>query len=123
MNFSETFFRYLAFKNPNFTFANFDFEKDPQRLEWIHNVLDATDPDLSRLQKRGSKLLMYFGWADPALNAQMGVDYYESVTKQMGATTPEFFRRASESGSSDRSCLWHGQSTSPSWSWSDRVAR
>jgi feruloyl esterase len=35
---------------------------------------------------------MYYGWADPALNAQMGVDYYESVLKQMGAATPEFFR-------------------------------
>ena len=92
MNFSESFFRYLAFKNPNFKFADFDFEKDPQRLEWIHSVMDATDPDLSRLQKRGSKLLMYFGWADPALNAQMGVEYYESVQQKMGAGTPNFFR-------------------------------
>lgn len=92
--FAETFFRYLAFpqKNPNYTLANFDFEKDPTRLEWIHNVLDATDPDLSRLQKRNGKLLMYFGWADPALNAQMGVDYYESVRQKMGAGTTNFFR-------------------------------
>ncbi|MFN7927030.1 MAG: tannase/feruloyl esterase family alpha/beta hydrolase [Blastocatellia bacterium] len=92
LNFSETFFRYLAFKNPNFKFADFDFSKDPQRLEWIHNVLDATDPDLSRLQKRGGKVLMYFGWSDPALNAQMGVDYYESVLQKMGAGTKDFFR-------------------------------
>ncbi len=92
VNFSETFFRYLAFKNPNFKFADFDFEKDPARLEWIHNVLDATDPDLSQLQKRSGKLLMYFGWADPALNAQMGVDYYESVLQKMGAGTTNFFR-------------------------------
>ncbi len=92
VNFSESFFRYLAFKNPNFKFADFDFDKDPQRLEWIHNVLDATDPDLSQLQKRGGKVLMYFGWADPALNAQMGVDYYESVVQKMGAGTPNFFR-------------------------------
>ncbi len=90
--FSETFFRHMAFKNPNFKFADFDFDKDPQRLEWIHNVLDATDPDLSQFQKRSGKLLMYFGWADPALNAQMGVDYYESVLEKMGAGTPNFFR-------------------------------
>lgn len=92
MNFSESFFRYLAFKNPNFKFSDFDFDKDPQRLEWIHNVLDATDPDLTRLEKRGGKVLMYYGWADPALNAQMGVDYYESVRQKMGAGTPNFFR-------------------------------
>jgi feruloyl esterase len=63
-----------------------------KRLEWIHGVLDATDADLSNFRKRGGRLLMYYGWADPALNAQMGVDYYESVLKQMGATTREFFR-------------------------------
>lgn len=94
VSFSETFFRYLAFpqKNPNYTLANFDFEKDPPRLEWIHNVLDATDPNLTRFKQRSGKLLMYFGWADPALNAQMGVDYYESVLQKMGADTKSFFR-------------------------------
>jgi feruloyl esterase len=35
---------------------------------------------------------MTFGWADQALNAQMGIDYYESVLKRMGPATPEFFR-------------------------------
>ena len=44
------------------------------------------------MQRRGGKVLMYFGWADPALNAQMGVDYYESVLEKMGAGTPNFFR-------------------------------
>jgi feruloyl esterase len=91
-NFSESFFRYLAFKNPNFKFTDFDFDKDPARLEWIRNVLDATDPDLTRLQKRGGKVLMYYGWADPALNARMGVEYYESVQKQLGAGVTDFFR-------------------------------
>jgi feruloyl esterase len=92
--FGETFFRYLAFpeKNPKYELTSFDFEKDVKRLEWIHTALDATDPDLSSFKKRGGRLLMYFGWADPALNAQMGVDYYESVLKQMGAMTTDFFR-------------------------------
>jgi hypothetical protein len=94
VNFSETFFRYVAFpeKNPKYELASFDFDRDVPRLEWIHSVLDATDTELSGFKKRGGKLLMYYGWADPALNAQMGVEYYESVLKQMGATTPEFFR-------------------------------
>ena len=94
VNFSENFFRYLAFpeKNPKYELSSFNFEQDVKKLAWIHGVLDATDTDLSSFKKRGGKLLMYFGWADPALNAQMGVDYYESVTAKMGATTPEFFR-------------------------------
>ncbi|MGH9835872.1 MAG: tannase/feruloyl esterase family alpha/beta hydrolase, partial [Blastocatellia bacterium] len=94
VNFSQSFFRYMAFpeKNPQYDLASFDFEKDPARLEWIHNVLDATDPDLSRFKERGGKLLMYYGWADQALNAQMGVDYYESALSRMGGATTNFFR-------------------------------
>ena len=92
--FAETFLRYLAFpeKNPKYELASFDFEKDTQRLEWIQRVLDATDPDLERFKGRGGKLFMYFGWSDQSLNAQMGVDYYESVLERMGPATKEFFR-------------------------------
>jgi feruloyl esterase len=35
---------------------------------------------------------MYFGWADPALNPLMGVEYYEQVAQRMGARTNGFFR-------------------------------
>lgn len=92
--FGESFFRYMAFpqKNPSFELSQFQFDRDPARLDWIHNTLDATDPDLTPLKERGSKLIMYYGWADQALNAQMGVDYYESVQRKMGATTTDFFR-------------------------------
>ena len=94
VKFAQTFFRYLAFpeKNPMYQLSSFDFEKDTQRLEWITTVLDATDTDLVRFKERGGKLLMYFGWSDQSLNAQMGVDYYESVLARMGPATKEFFR-------------------------------
>ena len=70
----------------------FELEKIAPRLEWIHNILDATDPDLTAFRDRKGKMLMYFGWADQSLNAQMGVDYYESVLQKMGSNTPDFFR-------------------------------
>lgn len=94
VGFGESFFRYLAFpeKNAKYELTSFDFDQDVKKLEWIHGVLDATDADLNSFKKRGGKLLMYYGWSDPALNAQMGVEYYESVLAKMGATTPEFFR-------------------------------
>jgi len=93
-SFGETFFRYMAFpeKNPNYDITTFNFNKDPQRMDAIRAVLDATDPDLSAFQTRGGRLLMYFGWADPALNARMGVEYYESVLARMGEGTRNFFR-------------------------------
>jgi feruloyl esterase len=91
---AESFLRYMAFpeKNAEYRISDFNVSKDPARMQWLHTVLDATDTDLSRFRGRGGKLLMTFGWADPALNAQMGVDYYESVVKRMGTATPGFFR-------------------------------
>jgi feruloyl esterase len=92
--FAETFFRFFAFpkKDPNLTLKQVNLARDAPLLSWIRQVLDATDPDLSRFRARGGKLLMYFGWADPALNPRMGVEYYESVMQKMGPATREFFR-------------------------------
>ena len=94
VQFAESFYRYMAFpeKNPDYKLSDFDFEKDPARLQWIHEVLDATNPDLSGLKARHGKLIMWFGWADEALNALSGIDYYESVLARMGPSTPDFFR-------------------------------
>ncbi len=94
VNFAESFFRYMGFseKDPTWEITRFQFDRDPARLEWISGVLNATDPDLSRFRARGGRIVMYYGWADPALNALMGVEYYEQVARRMGASTTEFFR-------------------------------
>jgi feruloyl esterase len=93
-NFGETFFRYLAFPqtDPKYELAAVDFDKDPGRLRWISSVLDAVDPDLTRFRDRGGKILMYYGWAEPALNPLFGVEYYDKVSSLLGASTPDFFR-------------------------------
>ena len=93
MFFGEGFFRYLAppKPDPNYDILSFDLEKDLPKLDTIHQILDATDTDLSKFRDRGGRLFMYFGWADPALNPNMGIDYYESVTKRMGPATTDFF--------------------------------
>jgi hypothetical protein len=92
--FTETFLRYMAFEraNPDFDMFTFDFEEDPARMEWVRPILDATDPNLGRFRDRGGKMLMYFGWADPAANPLMGIEYYERVLEEMGPAVPEFFR-------------------------------
>src|SRR6185436_19418805 len=73
-------------------FGRFDIDKDPAKMEEISLILDATDPDLSAFRRHGGKMLMYYGWADPQLNARMGVEYYERVVENMGASTSDFFR-------------------------------
>src|SRR5215471_1848894 len=94
MFFGEGFFRYIAFPkpDPNYDIYTFDIDKDLPKLEAIHQILDATDTDLTRFRNHGGRIFMYFGWADPALNPMMGVEYYEGVTRRMGPATTDFFR-------------------------------
>ena len=90
--FAEGFFRYFTDqKNPKLELASLDLGQPPD-LEYIRRVLNATDTDLSQFRDRGGKLLMWFGWADPALNPVMGIEYYEAVAKAMGPKTTDFFR-------------------------------
>jgi Tannase and feruloyl esterase len=93
-NFAESFFRYLAFPkpDPNYDFKSFNLETDLPRLQAISDILDAKNPDLTRFKTRGGKIVMYFGWADTALNPLMGVDYYEKVSARFGPSTTDFFR-------------------------------
>jgi hypothetical protein len=92
--FGGSFLRYIAFSRPDpeFDFSHFNFDTDLEKLTPAARLMDATDPDLSRFQAHGGKIVMYFGWADPALTPFMGVDYYEQVEEQMGVSALNFFR-------------------------------
>ena len=94
INFGETFFKYMAFgkPNPSYDWLTFNVDADLDKIQWARTVLDATDPDLSRFKARGGRIVGYFGWADPALNPMMGVNYYESVMKTVGPSTTDFYR-------------------------------
>lgn len=46
----------------------------------MSEILDATDPDLSRyMHRHGGKLLLYHGWADPERPGRPVIDYYRNV--------------------------------------------
>ena len=47
-------------------------------------ILSPLDADLRPYKNRGGKLLMYHGWADPAISAYGTIDYYERMTKSVG---------------------------------------
>ncbi len=92
-NLATSFFRFMAFpeRNPP-DISKLDFEKDVPRMEPIHTILDATDSDMTRFQKRGGKIVMFHWWADAPLNPLMGLEYYEKVTETMGESTKDFYR-------------------------------
>ncbi len=92
--YAESALRYMTFPRPvpEYQLAWFDLARDAARLDWLGKLVSATETDLSRFRDRGGKILMYFGWADPALNPLMGVEYYEAVLGRMGASVRDFFR-------------------------------
>jgi feruloyl esterase len=84
---AEDSLRYLAFPDDpgdRYDVSSFDFDLDPPRVRFMGALYDATDPDLAPFKARGGKLLMYQGWADPAVTPQRTVEYHAAVEKAMG---------------------------------------
>jgi feruloyl esterase len=57
-------------------------------------IYDATDPDLTAFRNAGGKLILWHGWADPAISPYGTIAYYNAVTQRMGgaAATQRFAR-------------------------------
>jgi len=88
------FFRYFLFHDPNWDWRTIDWDRDLAYAEQKLPFMSAVERDLSAFRKRGGKLLMYTGWADPVVPPQDTVAYYDAVAKAMGGLerTREFFR-------------------------------
>jgi hypothetical protein len=93
-NLGEGTIQYLAHKPPapDYDYKTFDFDKDIHMLDDWSKQADAKNPDLGKFRKRGGKLIMTYGWADPILQPMAGVNYYEQAVAKNGPDTPEFFR-------------------------------
>lgn len=76
--------KYMVFENPDWDFRTFDYDRDVKLAEAkLGPTLDAFDPDLTRLERRGAKLLLYHGWNDPSISPLNTIDYYERVVSFM----------------------------------------
>ncbi len=94
--YGDTFLRNMALlptRGTDLDWREFDIAGRYGEIGMIRDILDATDPDLSAFKQRGGKMITYFGWADPALNPMMGVNYYEDVRETMGIEETEDFYR------------------------------
>jgi hypothetical protein len=97
---ANRFYRHI-FDNPQWNIRMFDFDKSVTFTEnklisgaSLKSIMNATNPDLSRLRKRGSKVLMYIGWGDPTQSPLEGIVYYNKVAHEMGGVekSQDFFR-------------------------------
>lgn len=93
-NLAENTVRYLMLTppQPEYDYMNFDFENDVKLLEPWGAVVNAKNPDLSKFNKRGGKMIMTYGWADQILQPEQGIEYYEAALQKNGARTPDFLR-------------------------------
>ena len=77
--FGTQIFKYLVFNNPDWDYSTYDFSHFAEDTRMAASFLNATNPDLGGLKARKGKLIIWHGWADPALPAQATADYYRQV--------------------------------------------
>ena len=79
-------FKFIVFSNPDWDWRTFDLERDLAAATTAGGgVLAGVNPDLTAFARRGGKLLMYHGWADPSIAPQASVNFYD---RAMAATKP-----------------------------------
>lgn len=72
--------------DPKLSTLNFDFERDPARMQAFHAVYDtADDVLLAGWRQRGGKLMFFHGMADPIFSPLELVDYQQRLHTTHGA--------------------------------------
>ena len=78
--FSTQFFKFFVFEDPAYDVLTFNFDSDQAFTDAsTSRVINAIDPNLRPLKRRGGKIILWHGWNDPAIPAENTIDYYESV--------------------------------------------
>src|SRR3954469_5858931 len=81
-------YRYVVFKDANWDWKTFDFDKDAARGDRPENVImNATNPDMKAFFSHGGKLLLYHGWSDNQVPTLNTIKYYSSVVKNLGGAS------------------------------------
>lgn len=90
--FAESWTRYIGFRTADYDPTAFDFDRDPPLIRRVDRLFNPT-PDLDKFKARGGKMITFWGWADAALNPQMGLEYYDRVVSRLGlSSTQDFYR-------------------------------
>ena len=76
--------RYFMLGDTAWDYARYDRAHYARDARPLAAMLDAADPDLSAYFAHGGHLLLYHGWADPALNPLETIDYYGRVVARDG---------------------------------------
>ena len=82
---ATTYMKFLVFKNPNWDFRTFDYDKDATlALQAGSAILDVPPTGLDSFIASGRKLLLSHGWADGLIPAMSTVNFYTDLTSRLG---------------------------------------
>jgi feruloyl esterase len=63
-------------------YKNFNFHNDVKKVDdALAEPLNAVSTDLSDFKQRGSKLIMYHGWADTVIPSQSSINYFNALVR------------------------------------------
>jgi feruloyl esterase len=77
--FGTEIFKYLVFNDPEWDYSQYNLANWKKDTALAASFLNATNPDLSVFSARGGKLIVWHGWADPALTPLASIRYHEQV--------------------------------------------
>jgi hypothetical protein len=77
--FGTQVFKFLIFNQPDWDYSKYDFSSFERDSRLAASFLNATSPDLDAFKARKGKLILWHGWADPALPALATVQYYRQL--------------------------------------------
>jgi len=86
-DFSTEFFRYMVYNDPAWSVEKFNLDRDAKAADAkLAGILNSTNPDVKAFRRRGGKLILYHGWADPAIPALNTVNFFNQLDKTTGKT-------------------------------------
>ncbi|MCP3473968.1 tannase/feruloyl esterase family alpha/beta hydrolase [Bradyrhizobium sp. CCGUVB1N3] len=85
--------QYVFARIPELDVTTYKPEDHKARLLEISQLMDSTNPDLSRFRAHGGRLIMLEHMADYAQSPYAGIRYFENVERLMGSATTDLFAR------------------------------
>ncbi len=82
--FGSQMFGSMVFGDSAWDFHRYDLSHAAADTRALARLLDADNPDLGAFARHGGRLILWHGWADPAISALGTIRYFERVQ----ATTP-----------------------------------
>ena len=85
--------QYFYAQDPNADLTKFSMQAHAKRIMEVSNLMDSTNPDLSKFFQRGGKLVILEHLADYAQSPYAGMQYFAAVQEKMGQATTQKFAR------------------------------